>query len=57
LKSLNHLQIGNGQDYKDFQIVLSLWGSNGEVRKQIGNAVPPMGIYEVVREIERVLIT
>jgi DNA (cytosine-5)-methyltransferase 1 len=30
-------------------------GSNGEVRKQIGNAVPPVGIYEVAREIERVL--
>jgi len=30
-------------------------GTNGEVRKQIGNAVPPVGIYEVAKEIERVL--
>lgn len=30
-------------------------GTNSEVRKQIGNAVPPVGIYEVAKEIERVL--
>ena len=31
------------------------YGSNTEVRRQIGNAVPPVGIYPFAKEIERVL--
>jgi len=30
-------------------------GSNTEVRRQIGNAVPPVGIYSFAKEIERIL--
>ena len=30
-------------------------GSNTEVRRQIGNAVPPVGIYPFAKEIERIL--
>ncbi len=30
-------------------------GSNSEVRRQIGNAVPPVGIYPFAKEIERIL--
>jgi len=32
-------------------------GSNTEVRRQIGNAVPAVGVYYFAREIERVLNT
>ena len=35
----------------DFKFI----GSNSEVRKQIGNAVPAVGIYEIAKEIEKVL--
>ncbi len=31
-------------------------GSNTEVRRQIGNAVPAVGVYPFAREIERILI-
>jgi len=30
-------------------------GSNTEVRRQIGNAVPPVGVYPFAKEIERIL--
>jgi len=30
-------------------------GSNTEVRRQIGNAVPAVGVYPFAKEIERIL--
>ena len=34
---------------------LNFEGSNTEVRRQIGNAVPPVGIYHFAKEAERIL--